>query len=258
MTGRVDVYSDNFFLGGSGSSRGRRKNTTLLSETKSAFTPKSNPPPARTVQVSPMTRTKTGCGSRSHINASVRPGTAPGRMERNFIKVNKEALAHGLVNSREQQKYRELQTGYVPVRSKKETRDKSIKLPGKDHVYGIKSLPGEDLKGTLSLQHGREWLEKRHEQLSSQRKARPHTTTPQAATTRTVMLRRQIAARGEPDIPPWQMSQFRDVPARVSTFRNQSSHTTALKKHHQGGAMNLGSTFGHGIPRNPAGTSRNL
>lgn len=76
--------------------------------------------------------------------------------------------------------------------------------------------------------------------------------------TRTVMLRRQVADRTEHDDPLWQMAQFKNTSPRVESFRDSATLRKAMERHRLSAPLHLGTHFGHGLPRNPAGTSRNL
>lgn len=254
------MYSSEFFIGGRpGSSRPRTGHQSKhVSESQSAYGPKSLAPSPRKAKVS-ATRSQS-----AYVLGSSRPGTAPSRMVRDFTRVNKEALHYGMVNSKEQQRFRELGTGYVKQQKSNGKLNRSVKLPGPDHVYGTPSGGSENLSDTLALQHGRDWFETRHEQhIDEQERQMAYTaslkTKNQPTTTRTVMLRRKLPARTVPDMPSWQMSQFKSTAApRVSTFRTSSAKQQATRRHQMSLPNNYGAHFGHGVPRNPAGMSRNL
>eukprot|EP00041_Stephanoeca_diplocostata_P011385 m.187918 g.187918 ORF g.187918 m.187918 type:complete len:258 (+) comp18515_c0_seq3:364-1137(+) len=238
---RVDVFSDDFVLG----NRKPRNRTSSAARNSS--------------------RNSTQ-GATRHVpsHRQPRPESAPTRMVRDFTKVNRQALANGLVTATEQQRYRELNTGWRhPPERRSGRRDRRVSLPANDHVYGKQSAPTENLGDILAYNPGRQWLETRHRELleentAAQRRAkscRIHGPT----TTRTVMLRRKDPARIQPDVPPWQLSKFSATASpQVSTFRSPEDRRRALEQHTRYAATKEGSCFSQGLSKNVAGTYRNL
>jgi len=75
--------------------------------------------------------------------------------------------------------------------------------------------------------------------------------------TRTVEMRNKVPMPNED--PLWQMSKFKGVRSRVSTFRTETAKNRAMDSHALDAPLREGQLgFGQGVTKNPAGTSRNL
>eukprot|EP00037_Helgoeca_nana_P014526 m.135371 g.135371 ORF g.135371 m.135371 type:complete len:278 (+) comp22591_c0_seq1:351-1184(+) len=268
-SGGIDPWDDGFVLGsracGSASGRSRSRQTPSSAPHHKAVSrrPTTATHSSRPSVVGNVTLAGGWSGDYGQTCTS-RPSTAPAGYKRDFAKLNKAALKHGLVTAKEQMKFREVNPGFVKAHTAtgRRPRDQAPRF-GADHVFGAATPNPEPIDTVISLQAGREWYEIRHAQMLAQRgREELHAKQykiGQPLTTRTVMLRRKDPSRTRNDDPPPKPSKFDSrAKAAVNSFRCESDRDGAQRKHDRQAAMHQGAYFSMGIKRNVAGTSRNL
>jgi len=100
-------------------------------------------------------------------------------------------------------------------------------------------------------------MDRYYEQQAQQERPRGPRSFKDVRSTRTVEMRNQVVMPNED--PLWQMSKFKGVKSRISTFRTEKAKNRAMDVHALDAPLREGQlAFGQGVMKNPAGTSRNL
>lgn len=150
----------------------------------------------------------------------------PSKQPRDFISLNKFALANGVTTAQEQTDFRA--NNDIRQREPRSFRDIPKSAPT-NVTYGISTRPSTPINELLEYRYQDNWLRGRREQLMMElelieerrRSFKNYTHT------RSSLLRKKSAPVDDKRL--WQMPRFQKVSSRVESFRKQTEKKNALK-----------------------------
>lgn len=166
--------------------------------------------------------------------------------ERDFIALNKGAVATGLVTAKEHFQYRA--THDVRRRVSEEDKMKILtrRIPP-DMTFGISTRPSTPVFDLLEHKYQERWLAARRE---AEIAKRARSVQQKKLDGRIYETRASLLRKYQPQVespPLWQMPKFQTrISAHLETFRSPEKRESAFK-HHQTDATSRTGVFGHGI-----------